>query len=58
MDVRYNDNALAKLNDCIGGLLLLGLNVITFRTLLHSGPNVITGKTTLNLGQLLHLGLQ
>ena len=58
MDVRYNNNALAKLNDCIGGLLHLGLNVITFRTLLHSGPNVITGKTTLNLGQLLHLGLQ
>ena len=58
MDVRYNDNALAKLNNYIGGLLHLGLNVITFRTLLHSGPNVITGKTTLNLGQLLHLGLQ
>ena len=36
---------LAQLNDCIGGLLHLGPNVITFRTLLH-------------LGQLLHLGLQ
>ena len=36
---------LAQLNDCVGGLLHLGPNVITFRTLLH-------------LGQLLHLGLQ
>ena len=36
---------LAQLNDCTGGLLHLGPNVITFRTLLH-------------LGQLLHLGLQ
>ena len=36
---------LAQLSDCIGGLLHLGPNVITFRTLLH-------------LGQLLHLGLQ
>ena len=36
---------LAQLNDCIGGLLHLGPNVITFRTLLH-------------LEQLLHLGLQ
>ena len=45
MDVRRNNNALKELNDCIGGLLHLGPNVITFRTLLH-------------LGQLLHLGLQ
>ena len=45
MDVRHNNNALKELNDCIGGLLHLGPNVITFRTLLH-------------LGQLLHLGLQ
>ena len=45
MDVRHNNNALKELNDCIRGLLHLGLNVITFRTLLH-------------LGQLLHLGLQ
>ena len=45
MDVRHNNNALQDLNDCIRGLLHLGLNVITFRTLLH-------------LGQLLHLGLQ
>ena len=45
MDVRHNNNALQELNDCIRGLLHLGLNVITFRTLLH-------------LGQLLHLGLQ
>ena len=36
---------LAQFKDCIGGLLHLGPNVITFRTLLH-------------LGQLLHLGLQ
>ena len=45
VDVRYNNNALAQLNNYIGGLSQLGPNVITFRTLLH-------------LGQLLHLGLQ
>ena len=45
MDVRHDNNAQQESNDCIGGLLHLGLNVITFRTLLH-------------LGQLLHLGLQ
>ena len=39
VEVRYN-NALAELNDCIGGLLHLGPNVIPFRTLLHLGPNV------------------
>ena len=44
-DVRNNNNVLKKLNDYIDGLLYLGLNVITFRTLLY-------------LGQLLHLGLQ
>ena len=49
---------LAQLNDCIGGLLHLGPNVITFRTLLHLGPNVITFRTLLHLEQLLHLGLQ
>ena len=49
---------LAQLNDCIGGLLHLGPNVITFRTLLHLGPNVITSRTLLHLGQLLHLRLQ
>ena len=43
---------LAQLNDCIGGLLHLGPNVITFRALLHLGPTVITFRT------LLHLGLQ
>ena len=43
---------LAQLNDCIGGLLYLGPNVITFRALLHLGQNVITFRT------LLHLGLQ
>ena len=40
VDVRYN-NALAELNDCIGGLLHLGPNVIPFRTLLHLEPSVI-----------------
>ena len=49
---------LAQLNDCIGGLLHLGPNVITFRALLHLGPTVITFRTLLQLGQLLHLGLQ
>ena len=58
MDVCYKNSALAQLNDCIGGLLHLGPNVITFRTLLHLGPNVITFRTLLHLGQLLHLGLQ
>ena len=71
MDIRHNNNALKELNNCIGGLLHLGLNVITsrtllhigpnvitFRTLLHLGPNVITFRTLLHLGQLLHLGLQ
>ena len=43
---------LAQLNDCIGVLLHLGPNVITFRAFLHLGPNVITFRT------LLHLGLQ
>ena len=71
MDVRHDNNALQESNDCIGGLLHLGLNfitfrtllhlgsnVITFRTLLHLGPNVITFRTLLHLGPLLHLGLQ
>ena len=58
MDVRHNNNALKEFNDCIGGLLHLGLNVIILGTLLHLGPNVITFRTLLHLGQLLHLGLQ
>ena len=58
MDVRHNNNALKEFNDCIGGLLHLGLNVITSRTLLQLGQNVITFRTLLHLGQLLHLGLQ
>ena len=49
---------LAQLNDCIGGLLHLGPNVITFRASLHLGPNFMTFRTLLHLGQLLHLGLQ
>ena len=49
---------LAQLNDCIGSLLHLGPNVITFRALLHLGQNVITFRTLLHLGELLHLGLQ
>ena len=49
---------LAQINDCIGGLLHLGPNVITSRALLHLGPNVIIFRTFLHLGQLLHLGLQ
>ena len=58
MDVRHDNNALQESNDCIGGLLHLGLNFITFRTLLHLVPNVITFRTLLHLGELLHLGLQ
>ena len=57
VEVRYN-NALAELNDCIGGLLHLGPNVIPFRTLLHLGPNVILSRTLLHSGLLSHLGLQ
>ena len=41
----FDISMLAQLNDCIGGLL-------------HLGPNVITSRTLLHLGQLLHLGLQ
>ena len=37
---------LAQLNDCIGGLLHLGPNVITFRALLHLRPNVVTFRTS------------
>ena len=36
---------LAQLNDCIGALLHLGPNVITFRALLHLGLNIITFRT-------------
>ena len=57
-DVRCNNNALKEYDDCIGGLLHLGLSVITLRTLLHLGRNMITFRTLLHLGQLLHLGLQ
>ena len=39
-------------------LITFRTKVITFRTLLHLGPNVITFRTLLHLGQLLHLGLQ
>ena len=44
-DFRYNNNVMAESNDCIGGLLHLGLNFILFRTLLHLGPNVIKFRT-------------
>ena len=54
----FNTSILAQLNDCIGGLLHLGPNIITFRAWLHLGPNVITFWTLLQLVQLLHLGLQ
>ena len=54
----FNISMLAQLNDCIGGLLHLGPNVITFRASLHLGPNVMTFRTLLPLGQLIHLGLQ
>ena len=58
MDVYSNNNALAKLNNRIGGLLHLGPNVNTLRTSLNLGPNVITFRTLLHLGQLLHFGVQ
>ena len=43
---------------CTEGVKRLHWRLITFRTLLHLGPNVITFRTLLHLGQLLHLGLQ
>ena len=66
MDLRYNKNALAELNDCTRGLnvvtfttlLHLGPKSITSRTLLHLDPNVIPFRTLLLLGNLLHLVLQ
>ena len=56
MDVRYNNNALAELNDCIGGLLHLRLNVTTFRALLHLGPNVITLRIVITSDQYQYRG--
>ena len=44
MDLRYNNNALAELNDCTRGL-----NVVTFTTLLHLGPKSTTSRTLLHL---------
>ena len=49
VNVRYNNNALTELNDCIGSLLHLGLNVVTFRTSLNLGSNVITSRTVITL---------
>ena len=43
---------------CTEGVKRLHWRLITFRTLLHLGPNVITFRTFLHLGKLLHLGLQ
>ena len=40
------------------GVKGLHWRLITFRALLHLGPNVITFRTLLHLGQLLHLGLE
>ena len=47
---------LAQLNDCIGGLLHLGPNVITFRALLHLRPNVVTFRTSTPFPPLLISG--
>ena len=58
VDVCYNNNALAQLNDCIRGLFHLEPNAVTFGTLLHLGPNVFIFRTLLHLGQLLYLRLQ
>ena len=44
LNVRYNNNALVQLNDCI-------------EVLLHLVPNVIRFRTLLNLWKLLHLSL-
>ena len=53
-DVRYNNNALKEYNDCIGGLLHLGLwllhvglNVITFRTKYYYIYDFITRRTVI-----------
>lgn len=58
MDVHCNNNALAELNNCIGGLLHFGLIVTTLKTSLHFVPNIISFRTLLHSGQLLHLGLK
>ena len=44
VNVCFENNALAKMNDGIGWLLHLAQNVIAFWILLHLGPNVITLK--------------
>ena len=44
VDVRNNNNVLKKLNDYIDGLLYLGLNIITFRTIIFR--TVITFKSS------------
>ena len=51
VDIRHNNNALKELNDCIGGLLHLGLDVITLEGASHSCTkmyewNLITWKTS------------
>ena len=40
-DVRSNNNALKEFNDCIGGLLHLGPNVITSRTVVTFRPSTM-----------------
>ena len=40
-DVRSNNNALKEFNDCIGGLLHWGPNVITFRTVTTFRPSTM-----------------
>ena len=45
VNIRYNKNALAQLDDCIEGLS-------------HLGPNVTTLGPLLHLGHLLHEGRQ
>ena len=54
MDLRYNNNALAELNDCTRGLILHFTFYIlhftfSFTTLLHLGPKSITSRTLLHL---------
>ena len=39
VNVGYNNNALTELNGCIKGLLHLGPNVITFRTVITLRPS-------------------
>ena len=54
VNVGYNNNALTELNDCIKGLLHLGPNVITFRTVITLRPSTtLREKSPMSLIQII-----